>query len=39
MDERFMYNEYKKLMPSHWQNKKVITNTYLLKKELNNFYK
>ena len=39
MDERFMYNEYQNLMPKHWKNRKVITNTYLLKKELKEFNK
>ena len=34
MDERFVYNEYQQLMPKHWQKRKVITNTYMLKKEL-----
>ena len=38
MDERFSYSQYLALMPSHWQNKKIITNTYQLKKELVQFY-
>ena len=37
MDERFMYNEYINLRPSHWRNIKVINNSYLLKKELKDF--
>ncbi len=37
MDERFMYGEYQRLMPKHWLNRKVITNTYLLRKELKDF--
>lgn len=39
MDERFMYNEYQSLMPRHWKNRKVITNMYMLKKELKEFNK
>ena len=39
MDERFTYSEYLRLMPKHWKNTKIITNTYMLKKELNNFNK
>ena len=39
MDERFTYNEYLRLMPKHWKNTKIITNTYQLKKELNDFNK
>lgn len=38
MDERFTYSSYLALFPPHWKNKKVITNTYLLKKELLSFY-
>jgi DNA excision repair protein ERCC-2 len=38
MDERFTYSSYLTLFPPHWKNKKVITNTYLLKKELLSFY-
>ena len=38
MDERFTYSSYLALFPPHWKNKKVITNTYLLKKELFSFY-
>lgn len=34
MDERFTYNTYLNLMPPHWTNKKIITNSYQLKKEL-----
>ena len=37
MDERFTYSKYLSLMPPHWINKKVITNTYSLKKELKEF--
>ncbi len=37
MDDRFTYNKYLSLMPPHWTNKKVITNSYLLKKELKDF--
>ena len=39
MDERFSYSEYLKLMPPHWKNKKIINNSYDLKRELINFYK
>lgn len=39
MDERFTYKQYEALMPPHWSNKKVITNSYLLKKEIIDFYK
>jgi DNA excision repair protein ERCC-2 len=38
MDERFSYSSYLSLFPPHWKNKKIITNTYLLKKELLSFY-
>ena len=38
MDERFSYSSYLTLFPPHWKNKKIITNTYLLKKELLGFY-
>jgi hypothetical protein len=38
MDERFAYPSYQALMPPHWTNKKVITSTYALKKELIQFY-
>ena len=38
MDERFTYNEYLRLMPPHWKNKKIINNSYDLKKELIKFY-
>ena len=38
MDERFNYSEYQKLMPNHWQNRKIINNMYILKKELKDFY-
>ena len=39
IDERFTYGKYLELMPRHWTNKKVITSSYNLKKEIINFYK
>ena len=39
MDERFTYSGYLELYPPHWRNKKVITTSYGLKKELIEFYK
>ena len=39
LDERFVYSTYLSIMPPHWKNKKIITNNYLLKKELKDFYK
>ncbi len=39
IDERFTYSKYLSLMPSHWSNKKCITNIYDLKKEIQEFYK
>ncbi len=39
LDERFTYSKYQELMPRHWLNKKVITNVYYLKKELERFFK
>jgi DNA excision repair protein ERCC-2 len=39
IDERFTYSKYLELMPKHWRNKKVITTSYNLKKEIINFYK
>ena len=39
IDERFTYLKYQQLMPKHWVNKRVITNTHYLKKELFDFYK
>ncbi len=38
IDERFTYLKYQDLMPKHWLNKKIITNSYYLKKELENFF-
>lgn len=38
IDERFAYTTYLSIMPPHWKNKKIITNNYLLKKELKKFY-
>ncbi len=38
MDERFNYNIYQRLMPPHWTNKKIITNSYNLKMELIKFF-
>ena len=38
IDERFTYSKYLELMPKHWRNKKVITTSYNLKKEIINFY-
>ena len=39
IDERFTYSKYYELMPSHWKNKKIITNAYGLKNEILKFYK
>lgn len=39
IDERFGSYKYQGLMPKHWQNKKMISNAYELKKELEAFYK
>ena len=39
IDERFTNSKYLSLMPSHWSNKKCITNNYELNKELKSFYK
>ena len=38
IDERFTYSKYLELMPKHWKNKKVITTSYNLKKEISEFY-
>lgn len=38
IDTRFTYSKYLTLMPPHWNNKKIINNSYQLKKELENFY-
>ncbi|MDE7263490.1 MAG: ATP-dependent DNA helicase [Anaeroplasmataceae bacterium] len=38
IDERFTYFKYQELMPKHWQNKKVITDSYRLKKEIEEFF-
>lgn len=38
IDTRFTYSKYLSLMPPHWTNKKVINNSYQLKKELEDFY-
>lgn len=38
IDERFTYTKYQQLMPKHWKNKKVITNSYALQKELTTFF-
>lgn len=37
VDERFVYSQYRKLMPNHWNNIKVINSSYVLKKELEEF--
>ena len=34
MDNRFIHYRYQELMPPHWKNIKLISNNYLLKKEL-----
>lgn len=39
IDERFNYMKYQELMPKHWKNKKIITNSYFLKKDLEEFFK
>ncbi len=39
MDDRFSYTSYLSLYPPHWKNKKIITTSYGLKKELISFYK
>ena len=39
IDERFTHTKYYELMPRHWLNKKVITDSYYLKKEILNFNK
>ena len=39
IDTRFLYSKYLDLMPPHWERKKQINNIYLLKQELNNFFK
>lgn len=38
IDERFNTSKYFSLMPKHWQNKKIIRNSYDLKKEIKKFY-
>lgn len=38
LDERFTHMKYQALMPKHWLNKKVITDSYHLKKELEHFF-
>lgn len=38
IDERFTYSKYLELMPKHWKNKKVITTSYNLKREIIDFY-
>jgi DNA excision repair protein ERCC-2 len=37
VDERFVYSQYRKLMPNHWNNIKIINSSYVLKKELEEF--
>jgi Rad3-related DNA helicase len=39
LDERFNFSNYKQIMPSHWSNKKIISSSYVLKKEIESFYK
>ncbi len=39
IDNRFTHSKYLSLMPPHWSNKRVITNAYDLKKEIQNFYR
>lgn len=39
IDERFTYFKYQELMPRHWTNKKIITDSYYLEKELRLFFK
>ena len=39
IDTRFLYSKYLDLMPPHWERKKQINNIYLLRQELNNFFK
>lgn len=39
LDERFAYLKYQELMPKHWQNRKMISDSYYLKKELQQFLK
>lgn len=38
LDERFNFSSYKQIMPSHWQNRKIISSSYTLKKEIEQFY-
>ena len=38
IDERFTYSKYLQLMPSHWTNKKVINDPYILNKEIKKFF-
>lgn len=38
IDERFTYFKYQELMPKHWLNKKIITDSYHLKKEIKAFF-
>ncbi|MDE5566257.1 MAG: ATP-dependent DNA helicase [Anaeroplasmataceae bacterium] len=39
IDERFSHYHYQELMPTHWTNKKMISDSYYLKKELKKFLK
>ncbi len=39
IDERFTHLKYQQLMPKHWKNKKIITDSYTLNKELLYFFK
>ena len=38
IDERFNHSQYRNLMPIHWNNVKVINSSYVLKKELEEFF-
>ena len=39
IDTRFLYSKYLELMPPHWTLKKQITNSYILKNEILEFFK
>ncbi len=39
MDERYGYRLYQSLMPTHWTNIKQISNSYDIKKEINDFWR
>lgn len=39
IDERYKYKKYQNLFPKHWEHKKIINDSNMLKKDLEEFYK